>query len=326
MTIKKIIRQGSVGVMVLLSTTSMAENYTETAKGKAFIQEMTGQFDYSSAALTELLSQVSRDEKILEKISRPAEKTMPWYKYEKIFLDQPRIDNGIHFYRDHEQTLNEAYDKYGVPQSIIVAILGVETRYGKVMGDDRVIDALATIGFDYPKREAFFTKELKAFLQMTKQEGLDPLALKGSYAGAMGMAQFMPSSYLNYAVDYEGDGKRDLWKNPNDAIFSVANYLAEHGWKRDEVIVDEALSFIDYKGKLQHKPFTTAFALKAHGVTPIKLEPADESEVGLIELEGEQGAKLFMTFHNFAVITTYNTSPMYALAVAKLASELEARL
>lgn len=303
-----------------------AENYADTAKGKAFINELAGQYGYSKNELTQLLQQVSRDENILKKISRPAEKAMPWHRYQQIFLDKKRIDNGVKFYRQHEKVLLEAYEKYGVSPLIITAILGVETRYGKVMGNDKVITALATIGFDYPKREKFFTKELREFLRMSKENGFDPLRLKGSYAGAMGMAQFMPSSYRHYAVDYENDGQIDLWHNPNDAIFSIANYLAEHGWQRDQLIVDEAILLLPYSGKYQHKPFTTLGAVKAQGVMLKNLVATDDVPVGVLSLAGKDGELVFVTFKNFAVITRYNTSPMYAMAVNDLAAAIGEKL
>ncbi|PIE39840.1 MAG: lytic murein transglycosylase B, partial [Gammaproteobacteria bacterium] len=259
------------------------------------------------------------------KISRPAEKTTPWYQYRRIFMDDKRINNGVAFYRQHQKVLHEAYEKYGVPAAIIVAIIGVETRYGKVMGNDKVITALATIGFDYPKREAFFSKELRAFLQMAAEEQFDPLTPMGSYAGAMGMAQFMPSSYLNFAVDYEGDGKRDLWKNPNDAIFSIANYLQQHGWQRDGLIVDEAVLFNPYTGKHGHKPFTTLGELHSIGVFSKQHISSDDTRVGYLVLDGEHGELPLITFNNFATITTYNTSPLYAMAVAELSRAIEAK-
>lgn len=310
----------------LFSQGQAAENYANTAKGKAFIAQLAGQYGYTKQELLQLLQQVSRDDTILKKISRPAEKAMSWYRYQKIFLDAKRIDNGVKFYRQHEKVLQEAYQKYGVSPLIIVAILGVETRYGKVMGNDKVITALATIGFDYPKRETFFTKELREFLRLSKENHFDPLALKGSYAGAMGMAQFMPSSYRHYAVDYENDGKIDLWTNPNDAIFSIANYLAQNGWQRDQLIVDEAEQLLSYSGKYQHKPFTTLAAIKSQGVMLKNFVAVDSEPVGVLSLDGEQGALVFVTFKNFAVITTYNTSPMYAMAVYDLAAAIEEKL
>lgn len=313
-------------ISCLFSLGKAAENYADTAKGKAFIAQLSGHYGYTENELIQLLQQVSRDEKILKKIARPAEKAIPWYRYQKIFLDTKRVNNGVKFYHQHEKVLQEAYQKYGVSPSIIVAILGVETRYGKVMGNDKVITALATIGFDYPKREAFFTKELREFLRLSKENHFDPLALKGSYAGAMGMAQFMPSSYRHYAVDYENDGKIDLWTNPNDAIFSIANYLAKNGWQRDQLIVDEAELLLPYSGKYQHKPFTTLAAVKSQGMMLKNLVAVDSVPVGVLSLEGEERELVFVTFKNFAVITTYNTSPMYAMAVHDLAAVIEEKL
>lgn len=315
-----------VGISLLGSVSAEIQNYAKNPKGKAFIAEMTGQFGYQQAELEKLFEQVKPSQSILEKISRPKEKTLPWFKYQRIFSDSQRSDNGAAFYRRHQAVLAQAYQQYGVPPSIIVAILGVETRYGKVMGNDFVIQALATIAFDYPKREAFFTKELRAFLQMSKENGFDPLALKGSYAGAMGMAQFMPSSYLHYAVDYEGDGKKDLWQNPADAIFSIANYLAENGWQRDQVIVDTAVLSQPYHGQLNHKPFTVMEKLQHQGIDSKNVQVDSHTPTGLLKLDGENQPLYFITFKNFAVITTYNTSPMYAMAVFELAKSIEARL
>lgn len=298
-------------------------SYAFTDKGQRFITEMTGQFGYTETELTQIFSQISPNEKILSFISRPAEKTLPWFKYQKIFSDKKRLDNGIKFYRKHQHVLQKAYEKYGVPPSIIVAILGVETRYGKVMGKHQVLRALTTIAFDYPKRERFFTKELRAFLEMSKSEGFDPRLPKGSYAGAMGMAQFMPSSFMHYAVDYDGDGRRDLWHNTGDAIFSIANYLAENGWQRGGKIVAKALESTPYTGKISHKPFTRLSALQAKGVILAESSAPAESNVGLLRLQQKSGQTTLITFNNFAVITTYNTSPMYAMAVTELAEAIE---
>ncbi len=310
--------------LALLTTSAIwAESYDKTPKGQAFIQSMIGQFGYREQELQQIFSQVSVDQKILKKISRPAEKTTPWYRYKKIFLDEQRINNGVVFYQKHQQVLDEAYERFGVPQSIIVAILGVETRYGKVMGNDKVITALSTIAFNYPKRERFFSKELRAFLQMAKQENFNPLLPKGSYAGAMGMAQFMPSSYLHYAVDYENDGKKDLWKNPNDAIFSIANYLAENGWQRNKPIVDTTYVPLSYQGKFSHKPFTTLDKLNKKGIYLNNMVVVNSTKVGLLALDGKTHKNYYITFPNFAVITTYNTSPMYAMAATELSRIIE---
>ncbi len=295
-------------------------------KKQQFINEMIGQFGYTDTALQDIFQQVTLNKKILAKISRPAEKTIPWFKYKKIFSDTARLKNGVKFYQQHQATLQQAYEKYGVSPSIIVAIIGVETRYGKIMGKDKVIQALSTIGFAYPKREKFFTKELRAFLQMCAENQLDPLSLRGSYAGAMGIAQFMPSSYLHYAVDYDGDGKRDLWHNPDDAIFSIANYLAKNGWQKDAPITDTAVIPDDYQGTYNHKPFTSLSVLNQQGIDTKTLITDSNQAVGLLKLAGQHQMLHFITFKNFAVITTYNTSPMYAMAVFDLAKSIEFQL
>ncbi len=309
--------------LLFLLNPVLAQSYDKTIKGQHFIHSMTGKFGYSQSELQQIFSHVQMDNTILNKISRPAEKTTPWYRYKKIFLDKERINHGVAFYQKYKTILDEAYKKFGVPQSIIVAILGVETRYGKVMGNDKVITALSTIAFNYPKREKFFTKELKAFLKMAKSEGFDPLLPKGSYAGAMGMAQFMPSSYLHYAVDYENDGKKDLWNNPADAIFSIANYLAKNGWQRDGLIVDTANLTQPYKGKYSHKPFTTLHNLNQQGIYLKNTVSIGNNRVGLLTLDGQSQKQYYITFPNFAVITTYNTSPMYAMAVTELSKIIE---
>lgn len=301
-------------------------DYTKTDAGQQFIADMTGQFGYTRSELNHIFSQVVVDDNILAKISHPAEKTLPWFRYRPIFSDEKRIQQGVDFYRQHASILDEVYQQYGVPPSIIVAILGVETRYGRVMGNDRVITALSTIAFGYPKRAPFFTKELRAFLQMAKQQGIDPLVPKGSYAGAMGMAQFMPSSYLHYARDYDDDGVIDLWHNPGDAIISVANYLQQHGWQRGGLIVDTAILSKVYSGRHAHKPFTTLLALQQLGIRAEHVDVTDETVVGLLALQEQRGLQYFITFDNFSVITTYNTSPMYAMAVFELAKAIEMRL
>lgn len=298
-------------------------NYAESIKGQAFIDSMAGQSGYSQEELQALFAQVKRDERILAKIAHPAEKTKPWYEYKKMFITPKQIEQGKVFYQRHQAVLQAAFQRFGVPAEIIVAILGVETRYGRVMGSDKVMTALSTLAFDYPPREAFFTQQLRAFLQMAKQEDFDPLIPVGSYAGAMGMAQFMPSSFLDYAIDYEGDGQRDLWHNPNDAIFSIANYLAKHGWQATGLLVDKAIAAKGYNGKYQHQPFTTLAELKAQGLYPLTAVVNEQTPVGVLQLETTLGKTPWITFENFAVITRYNTSPLYAMAVIELARAIE---
>lgn len=315
-------------LMLFFTASLFGKSYAEREEGKAFIAEFLPTSTYTKAELYQIFLNVYPKQSILKLIARPAEKTKPWYQYRRIFLDDARLRNGVRFYHQHQAVLEQAYQQYGVDPFIIVAIIGVETRYGKVMGKDRVIDALATLGLSYPKRAPFFRKELATYLRMAKRYGFDVFSKKGSYAGAMGMAQFMPSSYLNYAVDYENDGVIDLWHNPNDAIFSVANYLSEHGWQVDRPIITEADMFAEIAFSFErhaHKPFTTLHQLREQGVFPLVESSrfVDDDAVGLLTLASDaETDKVWITFNNFSVITKYNTSPLYAKSVQELALNL----
>ena len=289
-----------------------------------FIDEMVAKHGFDRAELTRLFAQIEERDDIIAKISRPAERTKACYEYRAIFLDQARIDGGVQFWRDHQATLARATQQYGVPAEIIVAIIGVETRYGRITGKDPVLEALATLAFSYPKRAPFFRQELEHYLILTRDEGIDPLSLTGSYAGAMGLAQFMPSSYRAYAVDFDGDGHRDLWRNPVDAIGSVANYLAAHGWRAGEVIVTPAQVQGDgYKGLLSRelKPAWSLQQLAQAGVTPSR-HVGNPGDSILLELEVQSGLEYWLGFTNFYVITRYNHSRLYAMAVYQLSQAI----
>ncbi len=195
-----------------------------------------------------LLDQVAPREDIIAAISRPAE-SKPWYKYRPIFLTPERIRQGAEFMAANAETLTRAEAAYGIPPEIVTAIIGVETFYGRQAGGYRVIDALATLAFDYPPRSTYFLSELEQYLLLTREEEIDPLTIKGSYAGAMGKPQFMPSSYRNFAVDFDGDSKRDLWNNTEDAIGSVARYLGEHGWEPHQPVT--SLASVEGDGRYQ---------------------------------------------------------------------------
>ncbi|MEE4202732.1 MAG: lytic murein transglycosylase B [Halieaceae bacterium] len=274
-----------------------------------------------------LIASAERKQSILDAIARPAEKTKPWHEYRDIFLTQRRIEGGVAFAREHRDTLIKVAERTGVPVEMIVAIIGVETFYGRITGSYRVIDALATLAFDYPKRSPFFSGELVNFLVLASQSGKDPLALKGSYAGAMGYGQFMPSSYLSYAVDFDDDGVTDIWDNPKDAIYSVANYFLAHGWKPgDPVVVRADASAPDdalFDGEL--KPRRTIGDLVTAGLAPT--EPLFTDLVATpLRLEGQQGPEYWLGLDNFYVITRYNHSAMYALAAWQLAEAIAAEL
>lgn len=201
---------------------------------KAFIERVSTQHGFERAALEKLLTQAESKEAILTAMAKPAEKTLTWQDYRARFITAQRISQGVEFWQEHRELLDRVEKQWGVPQQYLLAILGVETSYGRITGKHRVIDALSTLAFDYPPRSEYFTAELEQFLLLTREESIDPLSLLGSYAGAMGPPQFMPRSIRNFAVDADGDGKRNLWSDWDDVLGSIANYLKVHGWKYDE--------------------------------------------------------------------------------------------
>ncbi|WP_349431789.1 lytic murein transglycosylase B [Methylomarinum sp. Ch1-1] len=284
-----------------------------------FVNNMATKHQFDAAELKQLFQSVEIKQNIVETISSPAE-AMPWYRYRKIFMTDSRVNEGLRFWQENEAVLARVEQQYGVPAEIITAVIGVETRYGAHTGTYRVIDALATLAFAYPKRSPFFTSELEHFLLLCREEQLNPLEPLGSYAGAMGMPQFMPSSYRAYAADFDRDEKRDIWHNEADVIASVANYFARHHWQKGAAIAfpvtaeGEAYQHGLSKGL---QPDVSVAKLKQWQVTvPEQLEP-DET-VKLLEFEQEQDHQLWAGLHNFYVITRYNHSPLYAMAVYQL--------
>ena len=266
-----------------------------------------------------LIGDANRQQSILDAIARPAEKTKPWHQYRDIFMTDRRIREGVGFWDEHASALSKVSERTGVPAEIIVAIIGVETFYGRIMGSYRVIDALSTLAFDYPKRSAFFTKELQQFLVLAWESGKDPYQLKGSYAGAMGYGQFMPSSYRAYALSLDGNGAADIWDSPDDAISSVGNYLRVHGWREgQQVVVDARVTDVDpavFSSGL--KPSKTVDQLASEGMRPVEsLLP--ELVVTPLKLDAQDGPRYWLGLQNFYVITRYNHSAMYAMAVWEL--------
>ena len=308
---------------LILPTMSFGGEYSERTERDEVLANVVEQgVDPTWAAA--LLDQAERKQSILDAISRPAEKTKPWYDYRKIFLTDKRAREGVAFAQQNAETLAKVSDQTGVPASVITAIIGVETFYGRITGSYRVIDALATLAFDYPKRSPFFTRDLQNFLVLAYESGKDPLALKGSYAGAMGYGQFMPSSYRAYAVDYDGDGVADIWTNADDAIASVANYFLRHGWQPGAPVIVPA----NYDGDSSEifagglKPEKTVGELAEEGFAP--RSATDISLVATpLRLEGSEGYEYWLCLENFYVITRYNHSAMYALSVWQLSQEIE---
>ncbi len=290
----------------------------------AFIDRMVSEHHFEKKELKRLFSQAKHQPGIIEAISRPAE-GKPWYRYRPIFLTEQRIKGGLKFWQEQAPLLAQAEKEYGVPAQIIVAIIGVETFYGRHKGNYRVIDALSTLGFGYPPRGKFFRGQLEEFLLMGREEERDPLDFLGSYAGAMGMPQFIPSSFRSYAVDFDKDGRRDLWDNHADIIGSVGNYFARHKWHSGEPVAERlTLKGIPQQTLLDKglQPSLSMAELKSAGISPTT--PLSESEkVALVAFDSKEGQQEYwLTRHNFYVITRYNHSPLYAMAVYQLAEAI----
>jgi membrane-bound lytic murein transglycosylase B len=307
-------------VPVMPAYTTADENYFENRKDVLeFIDEVSKKHGFEKTNLKKIFAQIEFKQAIIDAITRPAE-SKPWFEYRPIFVTNTRITEGVKFWNQNQEALQRAEKKYGVPPEIIVAIIGVETRYGKHKGGYRVLDSLATLAFGYPKRAKFFRSELEQYLLLAQEEKLDPLSVMGSYAGAMGQAQFISSSYRNFAVDFDGDGKRDLWNNTNDAIGSVANYFKRHKWKPGGKVTTPATVASNHINSLVekgYKPHSTVADLFQLGVKPTsELDP--EALGALIELKKQTGQEYWLGLNNFYVITRYNHSPLYAMAVYQL--------
>jgi len=285
---------------------------------------MVKKHQFDKQELTTLFSSVKKLPKVIKSINRPAE-ALPWHRYRKIFIKNKRIEQGVEFWKKNLATLNRAEKTYGVPAEIIVAIIGVESRYGKHKGAYRIVDSLSTLGIDYPRRSKFFLKELENLLLLSKEEGFDPLTLMGSYAGAMGKPQFIASSYRHYAVDFDGDGVRDLLNNTDDAIGSVANYFRKHGWKPNKPITFPAnITGKKYIQVLDKgiKPKTSITKAQEYGIKyNEKIEP--HNKFALIELIQKENTEYWVALNNFYVITRYNHSELYAMAVFQLAESIK---
>ncbi|MGB6307458.1 MAG: lytic murein transglycosylase B [Steroidobacteraceae bacterium] len=295
---------------------------------KDFIAHMADTSSFTKRQLRKILKAAHNQPAIVDAMDRPAEKAKPWFEYRPIFMTERRIREGADFWIAHRQALDQASIRSGVPPEILAAILGVETYYGRLTGSYRVLDALATLAFDYPARAPFFRDELEQYLLLTRDAGLDPLSVKGSYAGAMGAPQFMPSNYRRYAVDADADGHIDLWTNWPDVCASVGNYLKEHGWNAGEPILSEAT--VD-PGKAQNLDgrtlalSETVGSLRAKGVS-FDSELPTEAPALLIAADDADGVHWRVGFNNFYVITRYNHSALYAMAVYELAAAVKQRV
>lgn len=294
---------------------------------RTFSAEMTDRYGFSAKQLRRAFRCAKIRPEIVEAMERPKE-SLPWYEYSKIFLTPENVRRGARFWKKHAAALARAHEQYGVAPEVIVALIGVETQFGRNQGGYPILDSLVTLMLKYPPRAAFFRTELTDFLRLTRELNLDPCRVKGSYAGAMGLPQFIPSSYLRYAVDFDGNGKRDILGSPEDAIGSVAHYLKENGWEADAPVADDVRlegTLYFWIEKLGLKPALSVRQLTRYGIFPRHLDNA-ERRAALIPLEGKHGPFYRLGYNNFYVITRYNLNKRYAMAVYDLSEMIRQRM
>ncbi len=335
--------------LIVSSWTVAAGDYTGRADVDEFVSNLVVTYDFDETAVRAVLDQAVYQQKIIDLITRPAE-SKSWDAYRQIFVTSKRIADGVQFAQDNWETLQRAQQDFGVPVEIVVAIIGIETNYGRNMGGYRVLDALATLGFDYPRRLDFFRGQLEEFLLLSCEERVKPFDaddacrressgktlgskvtigdLVGSYAGAMGYGQFIPSSYRNFAIDYNDDGTRDIWNNTVDAIGSVAAYFKAHGWEAGEPIIESVdvsteQSLIDELANESLAPTKTVAAWREVGVAGVG--ESDDAYAAMFSFETDK-VNYYLGYHNFYVITRYNISRLYAKAVVEVAEGVAARL
>lgn len=344
------VKQLVIGIAICATSHVFAADYSDRADVDEFVNRMVGQHGFLEADVRATLDQAVYQQDIIDLITRPAE-AKPWVAYREIFVTTRRLDDGAAFVREHHATLTRASEDFGVPVEIIAAIIGVETNYGRNKGSHRVLDALTTLGFDYPKRAKFFIGQLEEFLVLACEERVHPFNrddsckretagntlgseiavgdLVGSYAGAMGYGQFIPSSYRNFAIDYDGDGARDIWNNVVDAIGSVAFYFKQHGWERDEPVIElvgvgpDSVE-LDKLANESYEPTHTVAEWKAMGVTTA--DERDDAYASIYRFEYPELTRYYLGYHNFYVITRYNISRLYAKAIVEVAEGIAARL
>lgn len=295
----------------------------EVAEVRSFMDEVESRHGLDGAWLREIFRDARRRQSVLDAFSRPAE-AKPWHAYREIFVTPARVRGGAAFTREHQPVLERVRARFGAPPEVVAAIIGVETFYGRYTGSYRVIDALSTLAFFSPRRGAFFRRELEEYLLFLGEENRSAADLMGSYAGAIGIPQFIPSSYRAYAVDFDGDGRRDLAGSVDDAVGSVGSYLARHGWREGERIAvamtardpgrADALTG-ELRPVLAWRDLAAAGLEARDGASP----PDPETPVALIRLDGAEGPEYWAGFRNFYVITRYNRSALYAMAVHQLA-------
>jgi len=298
--------------------------YAERPEVRAFIRELVERHGFVERELVRLFSRVKRADGVLEAVQTPAERRS-WEEYRAIFLTEPRVAGGVAFWNAHRKALERAQREYGVPPEYVIAIIGIETFYGRNTGRWRVVEALTTLAFDYPPRAPYFRDELEQYLLLARDGGFDVFSVRGSYAGAIGIPQFMPGSTRRFAVDFNGDGVVDLRRSATDSIGSVANFLKQHGWEPGgEVALEARVSGDAYRAYTGgFEPRNALAELVKAGVQPLGKDLQSEVRAALVELESpERPSEYRIGFQNFYVITRYNRSAFYAAAVDDLAKAL----
>lgn len=321
-----------VGLLVVVPVTAQAaDNFLQRLEFRTYLDSVSEEHGLERERLDDLFSGVSPEQQVIDLMSRPAEKTLTWADYRPIFLNTQRIEAGQAFVKAHRVILDQAEERYGVPAEIIAAIIGVETYYGRIMGRFSVLESLATLAFDYPKRAEFFRRELTEFILLGDLEGWNHKTIKGSYAGAMGMPQFISSSYREYAVDFDDDGQRDLFDSLADIIGSVAYYLKRHGWIEDAPVAEQWMPENGIDAALRSlvsdelKPQVPATRVRELGFSTEHQDhsSADDRRLSVMTFKGRPTEELWVGYNNFYAITRYNHSRLYALAVYQLAQAIK---
>ncbi|MDC0244916.1 lytic murein transglycosylase B [Pseudomonadota bacterium] len=338
-------------ILLLFFSNAILADYSKHPEAQDVIRILVSEHDFDESYVIKILETAKKQDRILESMSSPAEFTWTWARYKKLFLEEKRIINGKKFIEDNSNLFNRIEDEFGVPREIITSILGVETRYGKIKGNYRVLDSLATLGFDFPRRSKFFKSELVQFFILTRENNLDIHSVRGSYAGAMGYGQFISSSYRAYAIDYDGDGYADLFNSVPDAVASIANYLKKHGWKRDGVIVQKVI--LNKVSKTYNHPSNSSKYIPLQYKEGLEKEYIIQEGDSLLSIAINNDIKLqqlmslnnikdkniiktgqtirlteqedlyFIGDDNFIAITKYNRSHFYAKAVYDLSLEFK---
>ena len=310
-------------VIAFFTSHSIYSDYSENDETVEFIDYMTQKHGYEKSYLEAIFQRAKYQERVVRIMNRQPEGTMTWERYRGIMVNESRISAGKEFIKSHKQDLKRAENIYGVPAEIIASIIGIETRYGRIKGNIRVIDSLSTLAFDYPRRSKFFKVQLEEFLLLSREENFNLEEIEGSIAGAMGYGQFMPDSYRDYAVDFDNDGVRDILNNPIDAIGSVANFLNKKGkWKPNVPIAMRAKAISEIKEiTSSFKPYMTEIELEKFGLEATKIIPSNLKFVP-ISLNLEDGYEYWLGFDNYQSISRYNRSKLYVMAVLEFSNSL----